>query len=156
MPSIQDTPLGLINEICGDTGFAWNARLLMLNAGYVAIGPEAVAKNPMYAEYQFEADAAESIKDKIESFLAYLSDHIKAQRDQDSDHLVGNQLTAADVYWAYFSNMLQALPPEQNPMPEGLRKSWGVLAASISGYDPILIEQRDRTFANYLSLPLEF
>ncbi|MEO2172477.1 MAG: glutathione S-transferase family protein [bacterium] len=148
--------VGLINEICGDTGLAWNARLLMLNAGYMAIGPEAAVKNPMYAEYQFEADAAESIKDKIESFLAYLADHIKAQKDKGSDHLVGNQLTAADVYWAYFSNMLEALPPEQNPMPEGLRKSWGVLAASISGYDPILIQQRDRTFANYLSLPLEF
>lgn len=31
--------VGLINEIAGERGFAWNARLLMLNAGYEAQGP---------------------------------------------------------------------------------------------------------------------
>ena len=29
-----------------------------------------------------------------------------------SRYLVGDSLSAADVYWAYFSNMLQTLPPE--------------------------------------------
>ena len=40
--------VGLINEIAGERGFAWNARLLMLNAGFVAQGPDVIDKNPMY------------------------------------------------------------------------------------------------------------
>ena len=145
--------IGLVNEIAGERGFAWNARLLMLNMGYQALGAEAVAKNPMYADYHYDPDTVNAVKDKVESFLADMATHIKSH---NSGFLIGSQLSAADVYWAYFSNMLQSLPPEQNPMPNGLRQSWAVLAQSIDGYDPALIEQRDKIFADHLSLPLEF
>jgi len=145
--------IGLINEIAGEGGMAWNARVLMLNMAYQALGAEAAAKNPMFADYQFDPDSLDRMKTRVEHFLVDLSAHIKAH---DSDYLIGSQLSAADVYWAYFSNMLQPLPPEQNPMPDIVRKSWGVLAASIDGYDPVLIEQRDKIFARHLTLPLEF
>ena len=147
--------VGLINEIAGEGGLAWNARLLMFDAGVKAQGPEA-AGNPMYAEYQYDPGAIEASKTRIEGFLAYLAQHIKAQRDLGSRYLVGDGFTAADVYWAYFSNMLETLPPEQCPAPDGLRRVWGVLAASIVGYDPVLIEQRDAVFAAHLQLPMEF
>ena len=147
--------LGLINEIAGEGGLAWNARLLMFDAGVKAQGPEA-AGNPMYAEYQYDSGSIEDARAKIEDLLDYLAAHIKAQRDSGSPYLVGDGFSAADVYWAYFSNMLQTLPPEQCPAPGGLRKVWGVLAASIDGYDPVLIEQRDRIFADHLVLPMDF
>jgi len=63
---------------------------------------------------------------------------------------------AADIYWACFSNMLEALPHEVNPMPDSLRQGWSALKKSISGYDPILIEQRNAIFEKHLWLPLEF
>jgi hypothetical protein len=150
--------IGLINEIAGECGFAWNARLLMLNMGYQMQGADAVAKNPMYADYLFDPDTVNKAKEQVESFLADMSAHISTHKSQgqENHYLIGDNLTAADVYWAYFSNMLQALPPEQNPMPNGLRQSWAVLAQSISGYDASLIEQRDKTFAKHLDLPLEF
>jgi hypothetical protein len=69
---------------------------------------------------------------------------------------VGKAFSAADVYWAYFSNMLETLPPDQCPVSDDLRKIWGVLAKSISGYDPVLIEQRNRIFTENLELPLKF
>ena len=147
--------VGLINEIAGERGMAWNARVLMFHAGIVAQGPEA-AENPMYADYQYDADAIEPNKAKIEDFLSYLANHIKAQYRKGSHFLVGNQLTAADVYWAYFSNMLEILPPEQNPVSDRVRDTWAVLAKSISGYDPVLIEQRNKIFADHLVLPLDF
>ena len=147
--------VGLINEIAGECGLAWNARLLMFDAGVKAQGPDA-AGNPMYAEYQYDPGEIEASKARIEDFLGYLAAHIQAQRDRGSAYLVGAGFSAADVYWAYFSNMLQTLPPEQCPAPDGLRKVWGVLAASIAGYDPVLIEQRDRIFADHLLLPMDF
>jgi hypothetical protein len=147
--------VGLINEIAGETGLAWNARILMFHAGIQALGPDA-AKNPMYAEYRYDAAAIESSVMKIEDFLGYLASHIEAQREQGSHFLVGARFSAADVYWAYFSNMLETLPPEQCQVSDGLRGMWGVMANSISGYDPKIIEQRDRIFAEHLVLPLEF
>ena len=147
--------LGLINEIAGEGGMAWNARVLMFHAGIVVQGPEA-AKNPMYADYRYDAEAIAANTAKIEGFLDYLASHIKAQHGKGSHFLVAGQLSAADVYWAYFSNMLEILPPEQCPVPDGPRDVWGVLAQSISGYDPVLIEQRNKIFADHLVLPLDF
>jgi glutathione S-transferase len=148
--------VGLVNEIAGDGGFAWNARLLMLHAGAMAQGPEVAQKNPMYAEYQYDPSQIEDTKVLIESFLEDFAALIKTQYDNGSRYLVGSSLTAADVYWAYFSNMLQSLPPEQNPMPDGLRQSWAVLGKAVQGWDPILIEHRDRIFEEHLILPLSF
>ena len=145
--------MGLINEIAGEGGLAWNARFFMLNLAYQAMGAEAAAKNPMLAEYQFDSAAIPPMKEKIESFLAYLAQRIKTR---ESDYLVGSQLSAADVYWACFSNMLEPLPQEQCPMPDSLRSTWGALAASIDGYDAALIEHRDLIFARHLTLPMEF
>jgi glutathione S-transferase len=145
--------MGLINEIAGEGGLAWNARFFMLNVAYQAMGAEAAARNPMLAEYQFDLASIPPMKEKIESLLAYLSEHIKTC---ESGYLVGSQFTAADVYWAYFSNMLEPLPHVQCPMPDSLRVAWGALAASIDGYDTVLIEHRDMIFAKHLTLPMEF
>jgi glutathione S-transferase len=147
--------LGLINEIAGEGGMAWNARLLMFHAGVVGQGPEA-AKNPMFADYQYDAEAIAANTAKIQGFLDYMASHIKGQQGKGSHFLVASQFTAADVYWAYFSNMLELLPAEQCPVPDGLRAVWEILARSVSGYDPVLIEQRNRIFADHLVLPLEF
>lgn len=158
MPEDRDDRIfmvGLINEIAGERGMAWNARLLMFRAGIEAQGEEA-AGNPMYAEYRYDAAAVEPARLQIESFLDYLARHIREQRDGGSNYLVGNRLTAADVYWAFFSNMLEILPPERCPASDGLKAIWGVLAKSVAGYDPVVIEQRDRIFADHLTLPLDF
>ncbi len=158
VPEIRDDRMlmvGLSNEIAGEGGFGWNARLLMFHAGITAQGPEA-ANNPMYAEYQYDAGKIKGARHRIESLLHDLASRIKVQKEKGSVYLIGSQLTAADVYWAYFSNMLEPLPPEQNPISDGLRQIWGVLASSISDYDPILIEHRNHIFADHLTLPLTF
>jgi glutathione S-transferase len=148
--------VGLSNEIAGENGFAWNARLLMLDAGVASQGTGVIAKNPMYNEYQYSQDKQKIARQRVVTFLDFLTQRIKDQAAAGSDYLVGNSLSAADVYWACFSNMLQSLPAEQNPMPDGLRNSWAVLARSLDGYDPQLIVHRDRIFARHLQLPLSF
>ncbi len=147
--------VGLINEFAGESGMAWNARLLMLQAGVAAAGTKAT-ENPMYEEYGFDANLIESSIASIEEFLTYLAARMKTQQAAGSSFLVGDSLTAADVYWACFSNMLEPLPADLCPMPDGLRGVWGVLAQSINGYDPVLIEQRDKILADHFTLPMEF
>ena len=148
--------VGLASEICNEGGFAWHARMLMLNMTYQAHGDVVFEKNPMFKEYGFSEQAVADAVVRVEQILDYMAATIKTQREKDSIYLVGDSLTAADVYWACFSNMLEALPPELNPMPDSLRKGWGALATGISGYDPVVIEQRNTIFEKHLWLPLEF
>ncbi|MBV1907597.1 MAG: glutathione S-transferase family protein [Pseudomonadales bacterium] len=148
--------IGLINEIAGECGMLWNARLLMLDAGIKARGPKIAEKDPMYADYGYDSEKVKKVKHWLDGFLSYLAKHLSQQKKNGSPYLIGSEFTAADVYWAYFSNVLETLPPEQNPMPNGVRKAWATLATSVSAYDPILIEHRDKMFKNHLILPLSF
>jgi len=144
--------VGLINEIAGDNGFAWNARLLMLNTTYQAVGDKAY-KNPMLKDYQFEPEKVDAVKDSLNSFLAFLADHMK---QQDNPYLIGNQYSAADLYWAYFSNLLQPQEDAINPMPGFLRKSYELPATLLEPFDAALINQRDWIFDKHLETPLTF
>ena len=146
--------VGLTNEIAGESGFAWFGRQLMLKPGHDAKG-DAILASPMYRNYYSVTDADQAV-DRVRSILAMLSAQITAQRQRGSQYLVGDSLSIADIYWAYFSQILDAYPPEKNPVPGYLRKSWGVVGQSLGSFDPILIEQRDQTFDRHLALPFTF
>ncbi|MDC0068645.1 glutathione binding-like protein [Gammaproteobacteria bacterium] len=148
--------VGIASEICNEGGMAWHARMLMLNVTYQVHGDAVFEKNPMFREYGFSEAAVMAAIERIEQILEYLAETIKSQKAAGYVYLVGDSMTAADIYWACFSNMLEALPHELNPMPDSLRQGWGALAKGISGYDPLLIEQRDAIFEKHLWLPLEF
>ena len=148
--------VGLSSEICNEGGLAWHARMLMLNVTYQSHGDVVFRKNPMFLEYGFSDTAVKTAIGRVEQILDYLTRTIRSQQDAGSIYLVGKTITAADIYWACFSNMLEALPPEVNPMPDSLRQGWSALARSISGFDPILIEQRNAIFEKHLWLPLTF
>ena len=69
---------------------------------------------------------------------------------------MGEQFSAADLYWAYFSNLLNPMPHDINPMPDRLRQSYELPAKRLQPYDSIVIEHRDRMFQHHLILPLSF
>lgn len=151
---------GLLNEVAGENGLAWNARILMFKAMVENMGEAAMADNPMLRDYHYSVDEAASAPANIITILQRLSRQLHSQKDAGSRYLVGKQLSALDIYWACFSQMLDQLPPEVNPMPDYLRKIWGLTATAIqaAGYeiDPTLLEHRDYIFPNYLQWPLDF
>ncbi len=148
--------IGLTNELIGQNGLVWNLRLIMLGLA----GPERAAKeaerNPMYAEYGYSEAAREAAFAKSHAIIDWFTEHVRAQQARGSNYLVGNQLTALDVYWAYFSQILGPLPEEQCPTPGGLRKSYERCAQAMGEIDTVLLTQRDWIFANHLPLPLTF
>ena len=155
-PSERMTMFGLINELIGENGWVWNMRLVMLGAG----GPERAAKeatrNPMYAAYGYSEPARERALDRAAQALDALVEQVRAQHQAGSAYIIGDRLSAADVYWAYFSLILQTLPHEDCPMPEGLRKSYDYSGAQLGDVDACVIVQRDHTFAEHLPLPMTF
>ena len=148
--------VGLCNELIGENGWVWNMRLIMLGLG----GPERAAKeaqrNPMYAQYGYSERARGEALEKARICLAFVTEQARRQRDAGSRYLIGQQLSAADVYWAYFSLIVRTLPEEQCPMPAPLRKSYERGSEVLGDVDDVLIEQRDWIFAHHLPLPMEF
>lgn len=151
---------GLLNEVTGENGLAWNARILMFKAMVETMGEAAMADNPMLRDYHYSVDEAASAPANIITILQRLSRQLHSQKDAGSRYLVGKQLSALDIYWACFSQMLDQLPPEVNPMPDYLRKIWGLTATAIQAadyaIDPALLEHRDYIFPTYLQWPLDF
>ena len=144
--------VGLVNEIAGERGFAWNARLLMLDATYQAVGDKAY-RNPMLADYHYEPSGVAEAISALNGFLKWLANHAAAT---PGPYLVGNEFTAADLYWAYFSNLVSPQPHEVNPMPGFLRKTYELPATVLEPIDPALLEIRDTIFDRHLELPLDF
>ena len=89
---------------------------------------------------------------RVREVMQYLTDHIN---QLEGDYLIGNQFSAADIYYAYISNVFGPQPHEVNPMPDGLRKSYE-LVPGMMDIDSSLIEFRDRIFEKHLQLPLTF
>ena len=151
---------GLLNEIAGENGLAWNARILMFKVMIDNTGEEAMADNPMLRDYHYDAAETATAPIKIIAILRRLTAQLHSQAKQDSRYFIGNRLSALDIYWACFSQMLDSLPADVNPMPDSLRQVWGLTRKAIqaAGYDidPALLQHRDYIFPNYLQWPLDF
>ena len=154
------TMFGLLNEIAGENGLAWSARILMFAAMVESAGEEAMKGNPMLRDYHYDPAEIAGVPAKLVAILQRLSEQLSTQSASGSRYLVGDRLSALDIYWACFSQMLAPLPPEVNPMPDYLRGVWGHTAKAVesSGYqpDPALLVHRDYIFPTYLQWPLDF
>jgi len=151
---------GLLNEIAGESGLAWNARVLMFGAMIESMGADAMGDNPMLRDYHYRPEDAAIAPAKVITVLRALAAQLEKQRTAGSRYFIGDDLTALDIYWACFSQMVDTLPPEVNPMPGFMRNVWGFTAQVIqdSGYDldKVLLEHRDYIFPNHLQWPLDF
>ncbi len=145
--------VGLINEIAGENSFIWQARILMLHETVLAVGEEKARRNPMLKDYLYDQTAVEPARERIHEVISYLTGMIS---QNSSGYLVGNSFTAADIYFAYVSNLIRPQPHELNPMPQGLRTSYELLEKLFGEFDPVLVEFRDRIFEQHLQLPVDF
>ena len=144
--------VGLTDEIAGERGFAWNARLLMLDEIYQAVGEKA-HRNPMLKEYRYSPESVAGAVKALNEFLGFMADHVSSLT---SRYLVGDQLTAADIYWAYFSNLVAPQSEDDNPMPGFLRKNYELPATLLEPIDGCLVDHRDWIFHHHLQLPVSF
>ena len=147
--------VGLANELIGENGFIWNLRLVMLGLG----GPERVAKervrNPMYDQYGYSEAAAAVAVERAKAVMERLTFQLIAQRKAGSPYIVGEALSAADIYWVYFSQAVGTFPEARCPMPAGMRKAYEIVGSLLGDLDPMLVEQRDWVLAEH-GLPLDF
>jgi len=73
------------------------------------------------------------------------------------DFLVGDRLSAADLYWACFSQLVGPLPKVVNPIPDYVAAFYSALPEVVAAaLDPILLVHRDRIYERHIGLPLDY
>ena len=147
-PGDRALALGLAHEICGEHGLGWTRRLMLFRDARV---------EPDTMPWKYGCDDRGSV-DRAEAraveILDLLAGQLRRQREVGRRFLVGASLSAVDVYWACFSNLVVPLPHELSPMPEMIRNAYA--SWRDAPVDPALIAHRDEVFEAHLGLPQEF
>jgi len=154
-PDERALVFGLAHEICGEMGLAWCRRLLGIEARM-----EEAPDDPQLGIFQRKYGSGEegfaSARSRVVEVLRMLGDRLQAQREAGRAFLVGSSLSAADLYWATFSNMVTLLPPEKLPLPEPIRAAFATDDLEIArALTPALLRHRDWIYERYLKLPVE-
>ncbi len=151
--------IGLCNELCGENGFGWNLRLRLTHLGLrnPNASEQTRALMTVLAEkYGYDPAFVAPARAQQRQIVAILRDRLRDQQARGSHYMIGESLSALDVYWAAMAGAIDPLPPELCPdMPADMR----------AGYtDPELFElggealfaHRDRIYQKYLKLPMDF
>ena len=142
---------GIGHEICGELGFGWNRRLDLVRPADASAAPSGFA-----AKYGYNDADAKMANPRVIAFMQELAATLKAQKERGSDFIIGQSVTAADFYWATFSNFVVLQAPEDILLDQSVRPMFENTTADVTAaVDPILLEHRDRILRTYFKAPLE-
>jgi len=149
---------GYANEICGENGFGWTKRLLIIREGLE--NPNEAGRqlfSYLAQKYGYDKAAVAAAPARLVGILNALSARLELQRKRGSRFFIGDALTALDIYWATFAVMNDPLPDELCPLSPAFRRVYSTADPAIrSATKPILLDHRDFIYHNFLELPLDF
>jgi glutathione S-transferase len=155
----RERMFGLANELCGENGFGWARRLMLLHESLTnPKTPEARRKFSEFLgkKYDYNVPAAKDAPRRVAGILGSFARQLDTQRQRGSRFLIGNQLSALDIYWACFAALVKPLPPELCPMPDGFRRMYTCQEPTVTAAAaPALFEHRDFIYQTYLELPVD-
>jgi glutathione S-transferase len=147
--------IGLSHEICGEMGIGWNRRLQLFAPAY-ASGSPLSGISRMGSKYGYNESDVKAAGGRTAESLKALATQVKSQYARGVRYFVGDALSALDIYWTAFANLLDPLPKEQCPMPETWRPGFVATDPVIKeALDPLLLEHRSRIFRERFRDPME-
>jgi len=93
---------GLCAVVLAEDGLLWNMRIL--------------SDGPLGRKYGYSDEASAAAPAKIAEVITLIDTRLIRQAERGSRYLVGDSLTAADIYWATMSMCVMATPPEIMPV----------------------------------------
>lgn len=146
---------GLAHEILGEMGLVWCRRLIGL-APHQETRPNDVDVAAYSYKYGSSRTEVDSATKRVTEVLQLLSRRIRRQYDARREFLVGNSLSAVDIYWAVSANLFSPLPGDLLPLPEDVRAEILREAEPLKGgLDPVLLEHQQAIYQRCLRLPVE-
>src|SRR5262249_30444117 len=135
-----------------EMGLGWAYRLLMIQAS-LSHGPDHRGFSPGVANYLaprygFDPTHVREAKGRVIDVLTMLSRRIERNR-----YFLG-ELTAVDIYWATFANLLHPLPEADMPFSGTFRDAYTCVDAEIlAAISPTLRNHQERIYREHLELP---
>ena len=93
---------GLCAVILGEDGLVWNMRIL--------------SDSPLARKYGYSDDASYKAPSKMAEIIKLIDLQLKKQEEKGSKYLVGNKISAVDIYWSTIS--MTILPASLEIMPK--------------------------------------
>jgi len=150
---------GLINELCGENGFGWNLRMRATHAilNDPAATPFARAlASTLASKYGYDPALITAARAQMTGIVTRLREQLAAQHRAGKRFLIGDTLSALDIYWAALAGAIDPLPPELCPnMPDDMRAGYTDPELKALGGDA-LFAHRDEIYREFLKLPMDF
>jgi glutathione S-transferase len=147
--------IGFINEIAGEDGLGWNARLAMIHASFATSGAKGFplpAAQYLAGKYGYAAEKIDAAHARAIEILVALADRLGG-----ATYFGGARPNALDVYSATFltpvTEISEAACPKMSPR---LRQAFASAHEDLGAHVPAaLLAHRTRMFASHLAFPIE-
>ena len=151
---------GLCNELLGQNGLVWCRRLMVMHPTMTEPEkqPEEVRNFLTFFanKYLYDPAQAEGASARVAIIVKTMAEQLAAQKAKGSKFLIGNQLSALDIYWSTAAAILSPLPHDLCPMPDNFRSFYSSIDPDIeAALDPALLAHRDFIYEDTLVLPLD-
>ena len=144
---------GLAHEICGEMGLGWSYRLLMIQASLGHGGGKAFSPgvaNYLAPRYGFNPVHVRQARQRVLGILGMLSRQIEGR-----PYLLGDSLSAVDIYWATFANLITPLPVEELPFEGPFREAYTSTDRELlDTISPALRAHQHDVYRRHLELPV--
>jgi glutathione S-transferase len=148
---------GLCNLLAGENGFGWTRRLLLVEMMLAESGADEAARKRSLAfgsKYGYSPAAAAAALTRCAEIIATFARQLERQQALGRRYLVGDALSAVDIYWAAFAALIDPLPHELCPMTSRIRRLYDS-AQLRAATAPQLLAHRDFIYREYLELPVK-
>jgi glutathione S-transferase len=158
-PTERARLFGLTHELAGEDGLGWSSRLVMIHGSLESEGqrgfPLPVAKY-LAAKYGYAPERIPAARRRIAEVLELLDAALTQSRAAGHDYLLGERLSALDIYAATFLTPAVGTPEEDCPaMRPEARPAFAYLKEQIeAAVPPALVAHRAMMFRQHLPWPI--
>ena len=99
---LRSDMFGMCAIVLAEDGLVWNMRIL--------------SDNPLARKYGYSENASSKAPQKISEVIGLIDNQLKNQAEKGSPYLVGESISALDIYWATMSMCVTATPPDIMPV----------------------------------------
>jgi len=158
-PAERALMFGLAHELAGEEGLGWTRRLSIVH-GPLQEGPSSPAYgfSKFFGEnYGYHPQAGRDAERRCADILTMLSAQLARQQAAGKRYLVGSALSAVDIYWATFANLIAPLAHAQCPMSDDFRAIYDSSPPAVrAAASPALLAHRDFICDTAVGLPFDF
>jgi glutathione S-transferase len=154
---------GLANELMGEGGLLYNKRHFMAAPQQLESLPEDSAGRALFSflgrKYGYTPQALAGATRRVVEILDMFDAQLALQRAKGRRYLIGDQLSALDIYWATSCGFLDPMSEDRCPMYTEFRSPllYGTPNAEIgSALTKELWAHRDFIYEAHLQLPIVF